>query len=264
VLANVDVTVRSGRCLALVGESGSGKTTLARCVSGIHAGEVEGYLGFDRPALPWSTAERTATQLREIQYIFQNPQASLNPRYSVGHSIAHPLVTFGLVEGGGERRRRVRELMDRVALPAGYENRYPSQLSDGERQRVAIARALAAEPRLLVCDEITSSLDVSIQASILELLAELRAETKLTMVFITHHLGLVRAIADHLVILDKGAIVEEGDATTVLDAPSHPYTVKLLSDTPGLDDLAAINLSSPNTLRRRPTWDSSGWTTWTS
>jgi peptide/nickel transport system ATP-binding protein len=145
VLANVDVTVRSGRCLALVGESGSGKTTLARCVSGIHAGEVEGYLGFDRQALPWSTAERTATQLREIQYIFQNPQASLNPRYSVGHSIAHPLVTFGLVEGGGERRRRVRELMDRVALPAGYENRYPSQLSDGERQRVAIARALAAE-----------------------------------------------------------------------------------------------------------------------
>jgi len=240
VLEGVDVKVRVGDCLALVGESGSGKTTLARCVSGIHAGEVEGYLEFDRKSLPWTTAERTATQLREIQYIFQNPHASFNPRHTIGHSVAHPLVTFGLSGNARSRRMRVRELLDRVALPAGYENRYPGQLSGGERQRAAIARALAAEPRLLVCDEITSALDVSIQASILELLAKLRAETDLTMIFITHHLGVVRAIADHIVILDQGAIVEEGAAEAVLDAPTHPYTIKLLSNTPAMSDLVAI------------------------
>ncbi|MCW2523515.1 MAG: peptide transporter ATP-binding protein, partial [Frankiales bacterium] len=174
VLHDVSLSVSEGECLALVGESGSGKTTLARCVSGIHPDSVTGQLTFSAQSLAWTANRRPAAALREIQYIFQNPHASLNPRHTIGRIVAQPLKTFELVEHAAGRRARVRELLERVALPASYEHRYPSQLSGGERQRAAIARALAAQPRLLVCDEITSSLDVSIQASILELLGQLR------------------------------------------------------------------------------------------
>ena len=146
-------------------------------------------------------------------------------------------MTFGLGGPGRSRRLRVRELLEQVALPADYEHRYPAQLSGGERQRVAIARALAAEPRLLVCDEITSSLDVSIQASILQLLGQLRHTTNLTLLFITHHIGLVRAIADDLVILNQGRVVEHGNASRILDGPRDPYTIELLSNTPGMDNV---------------------------
>jgi peptide/nickel transport system ATP-binding protein len=232
VLHDVALTVRSGDCAALVGESGSGKTTLARCISGLHPEAVEGNLLFVNREIGWSARERTVEVRREIQYIFQNPHASLNPRHTVGRSIAAPLVTFKLAGSAAARAARVRELLDRVALPADYENRYPSQLSGGERQRVAIARALAAEPRLLVCDEITSSLDVSIQASILQLLGELRRDSALTMLFITHHLGLVRAVADQIVILNGGRVVEQGAASAVLDSPCDPYTIELLANTP--------------------------------
>jgi peptide/nickel transport system ATP-binding protein len=240
VLANVDLSISDGQCVALVGESGSGKTTLARCVSGIHPGSVDGYLEFAGERLPWGARARPAAARRAIQYIFQNPHASLNPRHTVGHSIAHPLLTFDLAGDARARRQRVRELLDRVALPTSYEHRYPSQLSGGERQRVAIARALAAEPQLLVCDEITSSLDVSIQASVLELLGQLRADTSLSMLFITHHLGVVRAIADEVVILNKGIVVEHGTAAEVLDSPTDPYTVELLSNTPALGDVVTV------------------------
>jgi peptide/nickel transport system ATP-binding protein len=218
--------------VALVGESGSGKTTLARCISGLHPDLVEGNLLFANKEIGWAARQRTVKVRREVQYIFQNPHASLNPRHTVGRSIAAPLQTFELVDGAAARRARVRELLERVALPTDYENRYPSQLSGGERQRVAIARALAAEPRLLVCDEITSSLDVSIQASILQLLGELRRDSDLTMLFITHHLGLVRAVADQIVILNGGRVTERGPAGDVLDSPRDPYTVELLANTP--------------------------------
>jgi peptide/nickel transport system ATP-binding protein len=237
VVHEVDFSVGDGECTALVGESGSGKTTLARCVNGIHPDSVEGYLGFAGTSLPWPSKQRPPVALREIQYIFQNPHGSLNPRHTVRRILSQPLESFDLGGNAAGRLARVRELLARVALPPEYENRYPSQLSGGERQRVAIARALAAEPRLIVCDEITSALDVSIQASILELLAGLRKEQNLTMLFITHNLGLVRAIADQIVILQHGRVVERGAAEDVLDHPGDPYTFELLANTPVLAEV---------------------------
>jgi peptide/nickel transport system ATP-binding protein len=239
VLHDVDLTVREGTCLALVGESGSGKTTLARSLSGLHPGTVTGELSFDGQPMPWPARQRRQKALKDVQYIFQNPLASLNPRHTLGRIIAAPLVTFDLASSARQRRLRVRELLERVALPAQYEHRYPSQLSGGERQRVAIARALAAQPRMLICDEITSALDVSIQASILQLLGGLREDENLTMIFITHHIGLVRAIADDLVILRHGRIVERGAASQVLDQPTDEYAIELLANTPQMSELPA-------------------------
>ncbi|MGX7678534.1 ABC transporter ATP-binding protein [Jatrophihabitans sp. DSM 45814] len=241
VLHDVSLSIGEGECLALVGESGSGKTTLARCVSGIHNDTIDGTLEFRGKPLDWRAKHRRPAELREIQYIFQNPHASLNPRHTIGRIVAQPLKTFDLGGPSGDRRSRVRQLLERVALPPDYEHRYPSQLSGGERQRVAIARALAAQPRLLVCDEITSSLDVSIQASILELLGQLRQDTNLTLLFITHHLGLVRAIADQIVILNRGVVVEHGAAAAILDAPADPYTVELLANTPVMTSARAVS-----------------------
>jgi peptide/nickel transport system ATP-binding protein len=239
VLRDVDLTVREGTCLALVGESGSGKTTLARGLSGLHSAAITGDLSIHGQATPWPARMRRPEVLKDVQYIFQNPLASLNPRHTIGRIIAQPLINFGLAESARERRLRVRELLERVALSADYEHRYPAQLSGGERQRVAIARALAAEPRLLICDEITSSLDVSIQASILQLLGRLRQDANLTMVFITHHIGLVRSIADDLVIVHDGVVVERGAASQVLDQPTDPYTAELLSNTPLMAEVQA-------------------------
>jgi len=239
VLHELDLTVRKGTCLALVGESGSGKTTLARGLSGLHAGTITGELTFDGQPTPWPARQRRPEVLKDVQYIFQNPLASLNPRHTLGKIIAQPLLNFGIGGSARERRLRVRELLERVALPIDYEHRYPAQLSGGERQRVAIARALAAEPRLLVCDEITSSLDVSIQASILQLLGRLRHDSDLTMLFITHNIGLVRAIADDMVVLNHGVVVERGAASEILDQPADPYTIELLANTPTLAELSA-------------------------
>jgi peptide/nickel transport system ATP-binding protein len=232
VLHGVGLSLREGECIAVVGESGSGKTTLGRCISGLHAGGARGTLRFDGRDIPLDPALRTPEVRRAIQYVFQSPYGSLNPRQRVGQSIALPLEVFGL--GGPRRRDAVRELLARVSLAPDYESRYPSQLSGGECQRVAIARALAAEPRLLVCDEITSSLDVSIQASILELLGRLRRDMGLTILFITHHLALVRTIADRVLIVRNGSVVEEGAVDDVLDRPRDPYTLGLLANTPVL------------------------------
>jgi peptide/nickel transport system ATP-binding protein len=230
VLHSVQLSIRQGECLALVGESGSGKTTLGRCISGLHVGGATGEIRFDGTAIPLEPSSRTEDVRRAIQYVFQSPYASLNPRHRIGHSIGMPLEVFGL--GGARPRERVRELLARVSLDPAYEARYPSQLSGGERQRVAIARALAAEPRVLVCDEVTSALDVSTQASILELLGQLRREMNLTILFITHHLPLVRAVADRAVIMRNGEVVEEGSAEALLDNPQDRYTRELISSTP--------------------------------
>ncbi len=237
ILHDVNLEVRRNECVAVVGESGSGKTTLARCISGLHSqykGDVK--LGDDR--LAESARRRTSEARKRIQYVFQNPYASLNPRRTVGQTIARQLQLFG----AGSRRvsgRRVAECLERVALSAAAVNRYPDQLSGGERQRVAIARALAAEPSLLVCDEVTSALDVSVQAAIVELLRDLRVQTGLSMLFITHNLALIRTIADRVLVMTQGEIVESGATVRVFESPSAEYTGKLLANTPTVE--AALN-----------------------
>ncbi len=237
ILHDINLEVRRNECVAVVGESGSGKTTLARCISGLHSqykGDIK--LGDDR--LAESARRRTSEARKRIQYVFQNPYASLNPRRTVGQTIARQLQLFG----GGPRRetsRRVSECLERVALSAAAANRYPDQLSGGERQRVAIARALAAEPSLLVCDEVTSALDVSVQAAIVELLRDLRVQTGLSMLFITHNLALIRTIADRVLVMTEGEIVESGATVSVFESPSAEYTGKLLANTPTVE--AALN-----------------------
>ncbi len=239
-LFDIDLTVAHNECVALVGESGSGKTTLARCVAGLHR-DYTGDVTLAGTVLPPSARRRSAEARRQIQYVFQNPYASLNPRRTVGQTIARQLQLFfpgGRREIGG----RVVECLDRVALSPEAINRFPDQLSGGERQRVAIARALAAEPAVLVCDEVTSALDVSVQAAIIDLLRDLRREIGLSILFITHNLALIRTIADRVCVMTGGRIVETGATNGVFEAPSAEYTRQLLGNTPSIE--AALSHSA--------------------
>jgi peptide/nickel transport system ATP-binding protein len=240
-LFDIDLEVHHNECLALVGESGSGKTTLARCVSGLHK-DYTGKVRLGDDVLPEAARARSKQARREIQYVFQNPYASLNPRRTVGQSIARQLALFG----GGRRDvgRRVSECLERVALSSSAANRFPDQLSGGERQRVAIARALAADPKLLVCDEVTSALDVSVQAAIIELLGKLRQQMGLSLLFITHDLALIRTIADRVIVMTDGRIVEQGTTEHIFTAPSADYTRKLLANTPSIE-VALGNVTAP-------------------
>jgi peptide/nickel transport system ATP-binding protein len=230
---DVTLQVAPHECLALVGESGSGKTTLARSVAGLHS-DRNGVITLNGVPLANSARDRPREQRRTIQYVFQNPYGSLNPRRTIGHIIRQPLEVFGKATGG-ETDRKVGEMLDRVSLTASYADRYPEQLSGGERQRVAIARALICEPSVLVCDEVTSALDVSVQAAIVELLAALQRDLGLAMLFVTHNLPLVRSIAQRVAVMSQGRIIELGDVDQVLETPQDPYTRRLLSDTPSLE-----------------------------
>jgi peptide/nickel transport system ATP-binding protein len=235
VVHHIDLHVDRGECLALVGESGSGKTTLSRSIGGLHhewTGEI--LLGSER--LARSARERSTAQRLRIQYVFQNPYSSLQPRRSVGESVARPLIVGGM--GKNEAARRVGEMLERVALTAGYASKFPDQLSGGERQRVAIARALVSKPEVLVCDEVTSALDVLVQASIVELLGELRRDLGLAMLFVTHNLPLVASIADDVAVLADGKLVESGPTERVLRFPEAEYTKRLIADTPQI--MAAV------------------------
>ncbi|GAA4224084.1 ABC transporter ATP-binding protein [Actinomadura meridiana] len=228
ILFDVSFNVARGECLALVGESGSGKTTLSRCLVGLHE-EQKGALTFQDRQIPAKASERHKETRRELQYIFQNPYGSLNPHRSVESSLLVPLRHyFGL--GAAEGRKRVLEALDRVEIPARLAARRPAELSGGQRQRVAIARALVCEPKLLICDEVTSALDVSVQASVVELLRSLLADG-LSMIFVTHNLAVVRSLADRVVVLNQGRVVESGEAGPVLTAPAHPYTRDLIAAT---------------------------------
>ncbi|MFY0732054.1 dipeptide ABC transporter ATP-binding protein [Pseudomonas sp. NFX15] len=231
VLFDVSLHVAAGECLALVGESGSGKTSLARAVAGL--GEnAEGELLYAGGLLSLSARQRDGAQRHQIQYIFQNPYRALNPRQSVLQTLSAPLEHFFGIKGAAARER-VEAVLKRVSLPASVADLYPHSLSGGERQRVAIARALVCEPRLLICDEITSALDVSVQASILALLRQLQGEG-LTLLFVTHDLGVVRAIADRVLVLKSGRVVEQGRVDEVLDQPQAAYTRTLLENSPTL------------------------------
>jgi peptide/nickel transport system ATP-binding protein len=233
VVHDVTLQVAPRECLALVGESGSGKTTLARSVAGLHSDRA-GQITLNGIPLAQSARDRPREQRRTIQYVFQNPYGSLNPRRTIGHIIRQPLELFGKASGA-ETDRKVDEMLDRVSLSASYADRYPEQLSGGERQRVAIARALICEPSVLVCDEVTSALDVSVQAAIVELLASLQRDLGLAMLFVTHNLPLVRSIAQRVAVMSEGRIIELGDVDQVLESPQDAYTRRLLSDTPSLE-----------------------------
>ena len=220
VLTGVDLDVPAESCVAVVGESGSGKTTLARCIVGLHRNWT-GDISFEGTSLAASARDRPKQILRRVQYVFQNPYTSLNPRKTIGQIVAQPLEQY-LRLGYRERSQRAARALADVSLAADFLSRYPDQLSGGERQRVAIARALVVEPDLLICDEVTSALDVSVQAVIVELLRGLQAERRIAMIFITHNLALVRSIAQSVVVLRDGAVVEAGPVGQVLDRPADP------------------------------------------
>ncbi len=230
-LFDVELELHRHECLALVGESGSGKTTLARCVAGLHR-DFTGAVVLGDKELPPAARSRSNESRKQIQYVFQNPYASLNPRRTVGQTIARQLELF--FPNARDMGTRVGECLERVSLSASASAAYPDELSGGERQRVAIARALAAEPAVMVCDEITSALDVSVQAAIIDLLRELRTSMGLSLLFITHNLALIRTIADRVAVMTEGRIVELGPTAQVLERPSAPYTQQLLANTPSI------------------------------
>ncbi|GAB3660890.1 ABC transporter ATP-binding protein [Nocardioides korecus] len=233
VVHDVTFDVGRGEVVALVGESGSGKTTISRCVGGLHK-EWTGTIDFDGTALGHGARKRSAADRKRVQYIFQNPYLSLNPRLTIEQIVKRPMELFGIAKGK-EATDRVVELLDQVALGPAVLKYQASRLSGGERQRVAIARALAAEPDLLVCDEITSALDVSVQGSIVALLESLRVSRGISMLFVTHNLALVRSIADRVQILNGGRVVESGSVVEVMDSPREEYTRRLLANSPRID-----------------------------
>jgi len=232
VVHDVDLDVARGECLALVGESGSGKTTVSRSIGGLHH-EWDGEILLDGEPLARSARDRTVAQRLKIQYVFQNPYSSLNPRRTIGDSVARPLAIAK--SPSTDSKRLVGEMLERVSLTAAYADRYPDQLSGGERQRVAIARALVSRPDVLVCDEVTSALDVLVQAAIVELLADLQRDLGLSMLFVTHNLPLVRSIAHRVAVMSEGRVVEVGATERVLVVPEQEYTKRLLADTPQIE-----------------------------
>ncbi|MFJ9864633.1 dipeptide ABC transporter ATP-binding protein [Streptomyces sp. NPDC101165] len=235
---DVSLTVRRGETLGVVGESGSGKTTLGRMLVGLlepTAGDIH-YAG--RPHTGVNPA---------VQMVFQDPVSSLNPRRSVGESIADPLRARGRDEQ--QIRGRVVELLERVGLEAAHYDRYPHEFSGGQRQRVGIARALAADPRVIVCDEPVSALDVTTQAQVVELLGELQRELGLALVFIAHDLAVVRQVSDRVAVMRRGQVVESGPVDEVYDAPREPYTKQLLAAVPALDPQLAAERRA---ARREP------------
>jgi peptide/nickel transport system ATP-binding protein len=230
--AGISFSLAPGECLGLVGESGSGKTTIARCVVGLHE-PSGGRILFDGELLAARAKDRTREQRRRCQIVFQNPYESLNPLRRVGEQVAH---AARLLRGLGpeEARAETLRLLELVRLPARTADRFPRELSGGERQRIAIARAAVTQPDLIVCDEITSALDVSVQGAVIELLADLRQAFGLSLLFITHDLGVVASIADRVLVLDRGHICEEGPIDQVFHAPTHPRSRELLEAAPRL------------------------------
>ena len=234
---SADLDVASGETLGIVGESGSGKTTLARCVLRAlepTAGRVTFRDGGAEHRLDRLDDRQLVPLRRRMQMIFQDPYSSLNPRMTVQELITEPLLVHRVC-GTAERRNRAAAMLERVGLPTSALLRYPHAFSGGQRQRIGIARALVLGPALVVADESVSALDVTVQAQVLELLAELQAEMGLTYLFVSHDLSVVRQVCDRLIVMHRGRIVEAGDAETIFRRPRHPYTRVLLSAVPHPD-----------------------------
>jgi ABC-type glutathione transport system ATPase component len=233
----IDLDVAPGQTVALVGESGSGKTSVARAIVGL-APLSEGTIAIDGSTLDRRGSRRMRQVRRSVQMVFQQPGGSLDPRMSVGETIAEPL-RYLLRMPADRIPARVSELLRLVGLGERHRRRRPRELSGGQRQRVAIARAIAISPSLVICDEPTSSLDVSVQAQIINLLARLQRELGIAYLFISHDLGVVRQIADVTAVMHRGRLVETGPTATVLDAPRDDYTRALLAAVPKIDRAAS-------------------------
>jgi peptide/nickel transport system ATP-binding protein len=233
---NVSFTIPRAACIALVGESGSGKTTIARAIAGLHPVTSGRILLESEPLLP--ARRRTREQHRRIQIVFQNPGDTLNPVQTVREAISRPARILRHLSRR-DADKEVDRLLEEVRLPRRVETRYPRELSGGERQRVSIARALAAGPELIICDEITSALDVSVQAAVLLLLGELRLEHGLSLLVITHDLGVVASVAEQTLVLRNGALCEQGASSELLRNPRHPYTQSLIDAAPSLEGVGS-------------------------
>ena len=230
----VDLTIFPGETLALVGESGCGKTTVGRSILQLVT-PTGGNIWFRGVDLAFLSAEAFRAYRRQIQIVMQDPGSALDPRFTVRDAIAEGLEAFAIGANDEERTKRVADLMRSVSLDPAAMWRFPHEFSGGQRQRICIARALAVEPAMLICDEATSALDVSIQAQILNLLADLQTARRLTYLFITHDLGVVRYFATRVAVMYLGRIVETGPTERIFTAPRHPYTRALLASIPSLD-----------------------------
>lgn len=233
-LADVTVKVGSGQTMGLVGESGSGKTTLGRAVLGL-APVSSGQVLFDGRDISHLSRSARRQIAHELQVVFQDPYTSLNPSMTIGEILAEPLTSEQLSKA--EAQRRVRSLLDQVQLPSDAAHRLPREFSGGQRQRVAIARALALRPKLIVCDEPVSALDLSTQARVLNLFQEIQRETGVAYLFISHDLEVVRYLSDRIAVMQKGTIVEEGKSEQIIERPAHPYTQRLLLAAPVPDPI---------------------------
>ena len=233
-VSGVNLDIYEGETLALVGESGCGKSTLGRLILNLIE-PTSGTVTFDGKVMQELKQEEMRQLRKEMQLIFQDPYASLNPRWSIRDIVAEPLETHKVYKTAAETTERVKELVKKCGIRPEFINRYPHQFSGGQRQRVGIARALALNPRLIVCDEPVSALDVSIQAQVLNLLADLQTEFKLTYLFISHDLSVVRYLSDRVCVMFLGKICEIGNTKDVYEDPKHPYTRFLLEAVPKPD-----------------------------
>ncbi|MBO55632.1 MAG: peptide ABC transporter substrate-binding protein [Dehalococcoidia bacterium] len=227
----VSFSIRKGETLGLVGESGCGKTTTGRCILQLYK-PTDGEVIFEGTDLTKLGNRQMRQMRRQMQIIFQDPFSSLNPRMTAGDIIGEPLVVHGLVKNGQEKREKVRKLLDDVGLHPYMADRFPHEFSGGQRQRIGVARALSVEPKLIVCDEPVSALDVSIQAQVINLLEELQEQYDLTFLFIAHDLSVVRHISDRVAVMYLGKVVEIADRNEIYQNPLHPYTKALLSAVP--------------------------------
>lgn len=232
VLKGVSLNISQGETLGLVGESGSGKTTIGRAILGL-AEPTGGKIELDGQDITHLKQSKRKLLAQDLQVIFQDPYTSLNPAIQIADTLSEPLMAQG--RSGIDARKTVLGLLDRVGLPANAAERYPREFSGGQRQRVAIARALALEPKLIVCDEPVSALDLTTQAIVLDLLIELQRETGVAYLFITHDLSVVRHISHRVAVMYRGEIVETGSAQQVTTDPRHPYTKSLLLAAPAAD-----------------------------
>ncbi len=235
-LRGVSLHINAGETVGLVGESGSGKTTIGRVILGQTPASA-GRIVFAGEDITAATRQRRRSLGRDIQVVFQDPYGSLNPSRSIGHTLAEPLLAAAALDPArvlrpAEIAERIADILQRVGMPADTATRYPGQFSGGQRQRIAIARAVIGRPRLVVCDEPVSGLDLSVQAQVLNLLNELQRSLMLSLLFISHDLTVVRHVSHRTVVLYQGEIVEQGDATQVHDHPQHAYTQALLAASP--------------------------------